>query len=98
MPEPGGEAPPRLQLLTRDGCHLCVAAAETLQRLAAEVDAGVGLVDVDTDPELQAEYDGMVSERQALRVGCAVIANPAELEVERPIVRAQCEPRETRPS
>ena len=45
---------PRLELLTRAGCHLCVVAAETLQRVAGE--AGIVAVerDVDTDPDLQA--------------------------------------------
>lgn len=55
MPEP------RLQLLTRAGCHLCVVAAETLQRISAE--AGLEpppAVDVDADPELQAEYGDRV--------------------------------------
>jgi len=51
---------PRLQLLTRAGCHLCVVAGETLQRIAAEA----GLVpeerDVDADPALQAEYGDRV--------------------------------------
>ena len=55
---------PRLQLLTRDGCHLCADAAETLRRLAAEVglpDEELDLaVDVDRDPELQAEYGDRV--------------------------------------
>ena len=56
MPEPV-----RVQLLTREGCHLCVTAAETLTRIAGE-EAGlpVELVDVDTDPELRAEYGDRV--------------------------------------
>ena len=51
---------PRLQLLTRAGCHLCAAAAETLERIGAEVGLVPQLVDVDTDPELQAEYGDRV--------------------------------------
>ncbi|MGY1707952.1 glutaredoxin family protein [Geodermatophilus sp. SYSU D00758] len=51
---------PDLQLLTRDGCHLCEVAAETLERLAAEAGTTVTLVDVDADPELQAEYGDRV--------------------------------------
>jgi hypothetical protein len=55
---------PRLQLLVREGCHLCAVAAETLARLGAEVGLApeqvVLDVDVDTDPELQAEYGDRV--------------------------------------
>jgi hypothetical protein len=52
---------PRLQLLTREGCHLCEEAAATLAQLAAE--AGLeapASVDVDADPALQAEYGDRV--------------------------------------
>lgn len=49
-----------LQLLTRQGCHLCVAAAETLDRLAAEAGLTVTAVDVDTDPDVQAEFGDRV--------------------------------------
>jgi glutaredoxin len=51
---------PRLQLLVREGCHLCAAARETLERLGAEVGEVLGEVDVDTDPGLQAEYGDRV--------------------------------------
>jgi glutaredoxin len=47
-------------LLTREGCHLCVTAAETLSRIAGEAGLPVELVDVDTDPELRAEYGDRV--------------------------------------
>ncbi|NEM07337.1 glutaredoxin family protein [Geodermatophilus normandii] len=50
----------RLELLTRAGCHLCVTAAETLGRIAAEAGVGTRAVDVDADPELQAEYGDRV--------------------------------------
>ena len=53
-------APARLELLTRAGCHLCVTAAETLERIAAEAGVGTREVDVDADPELQAEYGDRV--------------------------------------
>ena len=49
-----------VQLLTREGCHLCVAAAETATRVAAEAGLTVELVDVDADPELRAEYGDRV--------------------------------------
>ena len=54
------DTPPRLQLLTRAGCHLCLTAAETLARIAAEAGVGSREVDVDTDPELRAEYGDRV--------------------------------------
>lgn len=54
MPEP------RLQLLTRAGCHLCEIAAETLDRVAAEAGLDPVAVDVDADPELRAEYGDRV--------------------------------------
>jgi len=54
------EPAPRVQLLSREGCHLCVVAAETATRIAGEAGLPVGLVDVDADPELQAEYGDRV--------------------------------------
>ena len=51
---------PRLQLLTRAGCHLCVVAAETLERIAGEAGLEPVTIDVDADPELQAEYGDRV--------------------------------------
>jgi glutaredoxin len=54
------ELTPRLQLLTRVGCHLCETAAETLERIGAEARLTPQLVDVDADPELQAEYGDRV--------------------------------------
>ena len=54
MPEP------RLQLLTRAGCHLCETAAETLDRIAAEAGLRPEPVDVDADPELRAEFGDRV--------------------------------------
>jgi glutaredoxin len=50
----------RLQLLTRQGCHLCDVAAETLDRIGAEAGAVPEAVDVDADPDLQAEYGDRV--------------------------------------
>ena len=51
---------PRLQLLTREGCHLCLTASETLARIGAEFGEVPREVDVDSDPELQAEYGDRV--------------------------------------
>ena len=52
--------PARLQLLTRAGCHLCEVAAETLARIGAEAGLAPVPVDVDADPDLQAEYGDRV--------------------------------------
>jgi glutaredoxin len=51
---------PRLQLMTRAGCHLCEIAAETLTRLAGEAGLVPQLVDVDADDDLRAEYGDRV--------------------------------------
>ena len=51
---------PRLQLLTRAGCHLCETAAETLEPIAAAAGLTPVAVDVDADPELRAEYGDRV--------------------------------------
>ena len=50
----------RLVLLTRAGCHLCEIAAETLTRIGGEAGLVPETVDVDGDPELQAEYGDRV--------------------------------------
>ena len=54
-----GDVPP-LQLLTREGCHLCVVAAETLARIGAEAGIEPVAVDVDADDDLRAEYGDRV--------------------------------------
>jgi hypothetical protein len=51
---------PRLQLLTRAGCHLCETAAEALGEIAAAAGLAPVAVDVDTDPDLRAEYGDRV--------------------------------------
>ena len=51
---------PLLQLLTREGCHLCVVAAETLARIGAEAGIEPVAVDVDADDDLRAEYGDRV--------------------------------------
>ncbi|MCF6508517.1 glutaredoxin family protein [Blastococcus sp. MG754426] len=50
----------RLELLVRQGCHLCLTAAEQLAPIAASAGLAPVEVDVDTDPELQAEYGDRV--------------------------------------
>jgi glutaredoxin len=54
------DRPVRLALLTRAGCHLCLTAAETLERIGAEAGLAPDLVDVDSDPALQAEFGDRV--------------------------------------
>jgi glutaredoxin len=46
----------RLTLITRKECHLCEVAKEALARIAAETGEAFREVDVDADPDLQAEY------------------------------------------
>jgi len=43
---------------TRENCHLCAEAIDTIERVADEegVAVDMDLVDVDTDEELRAEY------------------------------------------
>jgi len=43
---------PRIQLLTRPGCHLCDVAKEALERIGEPWVE----VDIERDPELDAEY------------------------------------------
>ncbi|CAN5830175.1 glutaredoxin family protein [soil metagenome] len=43
-------------LLTRVGCHLCEQARPVLVDVCAETGARLLEVDVDTDPDLRAEY------------------------------------------
>jgi glutaredoxin len=47
---------PELVLLTRAGCHLCEEAKEQLEGLRREIPFTLRVVDVDTDPALQAQY------------------------------------------
>ena len=49
-----------LTLLSRSYCHLCHDMEVALVPLAAELDATVSVIDVDTDPALEARYDELV--------------------------------------
>jgi glutaredoxin len=53
-------AEPRLQLLIRADCHLCADAAAALAPVAAEAGLDLATVDVDGDPDLQAEFGDRV--------------------------------------
>lgn len=49
-----------LTLLSRSYCHLCHDMEAALAPLAAEFGAAVVVLDVDTDPVLEAKYDELV--------------------------------------
>jgi glutaredoxin len=54
--------PITVTVYTREDCHLCEEAIGTIEAVAGEVDRRVDLreVDIDTDPELAAEYGARV--------------------------------------
>lgn len=45
-----------VELLSREGCHLCEDVLAELGRLAAEAPLTVRLVDIDADAELRRRY------------------------------------------
>ncbi|AQP46208.1 hypothetical protein BW730_00065 [Tessaracoccus aquimaris] len=47
---------PRVLLLTRSGCHLCVDAEVSVRSTCEELGVGWRLLDVDTDEQLKAKY------------------------------------------
>ncbi len=49
-----------VELLAREGCHLCDDARRLVERVAAETGAGWTEIDVDTDPRLRAEFGDLV--------------------------------------
>ncbi len=49
-----------LTLLSRDCCHLCHDMAAALEPLAWEFGITVKVVDIDSDPLLEANYDELV--------------------------------------
>ena len=50
----------RVLVYTRAGCHLCEVAEADVARICADLGTGFTSVDVDTDPELRAEYGDRV--------------------------------------
>lgn len=46
-----------LEVITRDGCHLCEEAIPVVQRVARAVGGEVRLLMVNEDPELAVDYD-----------------------------------------
>ena len=47
---------PRIELLTREGCHLCDEARRVLESVLGPAGPGFALIDVDSDPGLAARY------------------------------------------
>lgn len=47
-------------LMTRQGCHLCEVATGELERILPDYGLSARLVDIDTDPQLRAEYGDRV--------------------------------------
>lgn len=50
----------RVTVYTRTGCSTCVTAEADVARICGELAVGWAAVDVDTDPELRAEYGDRV--------------------------------------
>jgi len=50
----------QVTLLGRVGCHLCEQARAAVARICAELDTPWSETDVDTDPQLRAEYGDRV--------------------------------------
>jgi glutaredoxin len=50
----------RVLVYTRSGCHLCEVAEADVARVCTALGCGFTSVDVDTDPELRAEYGDRV--------------------------------------
>lgn len=55
-----GVSGPRVTVYTRSGCSACVTAEAEVERICGELGHGWVAVDVDSDPELRAEYGDRV--------------------------------------
>ncbi|WP_049983869.1 glutaredoxin family protein [Halorubrum sp. BV1] len=62
MRETDAPGPVPVTVYTRENCSLCVAARETIEDVATDLDVAIDLqmVDVDEDPELADEYGDRV--------------------------------------
>lgn len=47
-------------VMSRQGCHACEAAEADVRRICDELGVAWSVTDVDTDPELRAEYGDRV--------------------------------------
>ena len=50
----------QVTVVTRNGCHACVQAETDVERICGELGVPWSTVDVDSDPELRAEYGDQV--------------------------------------
>ena len=57
---PSNTSSERVLLYTRQGCHLCAEAETEVARICADLGLGFSTADIDTDPELRAEYGDRV--------------------------------------
>ncbi|MGL4743352.1 MAG: glutaredoxin family protein [Dermatophilaceae bacterium] len=55
-----GATAARITLVTRAGCHLCVAARQTVARVADDLGIHWTEVDVDADPDLRRRWSDEV--------------------------------------
>ena len=51
---------PRIEVLTRAGCHLCDQAIEVIRKVCAETGDSFRERDVDADPDLRRTYNDQV--------------------------------------
>jgi glutaredoxin len=51
---------PRVTVYTRVNCGLCAKAEAEVERICADVGVGWTAIDVDSDPDLRAEYGDRV--------------------------------------
>lgn len=58
MPHESDPDPTQITVYTREDCHLCSEAIDTIERVAASLSQPIDLdtVDVDTDPNLREKY------------------------------------------
>jgi hypothetical protein len=52
--------PPRVEVMTRAGCHLCGPVLETVARVCDELGVEWAARDVDADPDLRTAWSDLV--------------------------------------
>ena len=57
---PSSTSSERVLVYTRQRCHLCAEAETEVARICADLGLGFTTADIDTDPELRAEYGDRV--------------------------------------
>ncbi len=53
---PASATPPRVQLLVKEGCHLCAAAVDTVAEVCGRLGQAYGLLDGADHPELYERH------------------------------------------